>query len=191
MMKHTRNGTSRASRIPEKFWGKHGKRIDWFKPYTKVKNTSFTGKVSIKWFEDGTPTSPTTASTGTWRSAATRWRSSGKATTRTTTRRSPTSELHDEVCRLRQRDEVERRQEGRPGHHLHADDPEAAYAMLACTRIGAVHSIVFGGFSPDALARPHRRLRINCVITADEGLRGGKQGSAQAQCRQGHRDRRA
>jgi acyl-coenzyme A synthetase/AMP-(fatty) acid ligase len=64
--------------------------------------------------------------------------------------------------------------EGRPRHHLHADDPEAAYAMLACTRIGAVHSIVFGGFSPDSARRPHRRLRIELVITADEGLRGGK-----------------
>jgi nitroreductase len=60
-----------------------------------------------------------------------------------------------------QRAEGARRQEGRPRHHLPADDPEAAYAMLACARIGAVHSVVFGGFSPDSARRPHRRLRID------------------------------
>jgi acyl-coenzyme A synthetase/AMP-(fatty) acid ligase len=62
--------------------------------------------------------------------------------------------------------------------------PEAAYAMLACARIGAIHSVVFGGFSPDSARRPHRGLRQpKVVITADEGLRGGKQGAAQGQCR--------
>ena len=64
--------------------------------------------------------------------------------------------------------------------------PEAAYAMLACARIGAVHSIVFGGFSPDALAGRIEDCRSNFVITADEGLRGGKTDPAEGQCRQGH-----
>jgi acetyl-CoA synthetase len=136
---------------PEKFWGKHGKRIDWFKPYTKVKNTSFTGKVSIKWFEDGlTNVSYNCIDRHLDKrgdQVAIIWEGDNPYDDKKITYR----ELHEQVCKLGQRDEGERRQEGRPGHHLHADDPEAAYAMLACARIGAIHSIVFGGFSPDAL----------------------------------------
>jgi acetyl-CoA synthetase len=172
MMKHTRNGTSRASR-PEKFWGKHGKRIDWFKPYTKVKNTSFKGKVSIKWFEDGvTNVSYNCIDRHLEKrgdQVAIIWEGDNPYDDKKITYRALRPGLP--AC---QRDEIERRQEGRPGHHLHADDPEAAYAMLACARIGAIHSIVFGGFSPDALAGRIVDCESNFVITADEGLRGGK-----------------
>ena len=114
---------------PEEFWGYHGKRIDWIKPFTKVKNTCFDpGKVAIKWFEDGTTN---VAMNCIDRHLATRG---------------------DQTAMI----------------------PEAAYAMLACARIGAVHSIVFGGFSPDALAGRIEGCNSKVLITADEGLRGGR-----------------
>ncbi len=138
---------------PDGFWGEMGKRIDWIKPYTKVKNTSFDPhNVSIKWFEDGTSTSATTASTGTLRSVATRWRSSGRAMIRRSTRRSPIASCTSGSASLPNVLKANGVKKGDRVTIYLPMIPEAAYAMLACARIGAIHSVVFGGFSPDSLA---------------------------------------
>ncbi|SDU40991.1 acetate--CoA ligase [Stappia sp. ES.058] len=160
---------------PEGFWAEHGKRIDWIKPYTKVKNTSFDPhNVSIKWFEDGTLN---VSANCVDRHVATRgdkpaiiWEGDDPSEHKIITYK----ELHHEVNKF--------------ANVLHAMGvkkgdrvtlylpmiPEAAYAMLACARVGAVHSIVFGGFSPDSLAQRITGCESKVVITADEGLRGGR-----------------
>ncbi|MBA8878038.1 acetate--CoA ligase [Phyllobacterium myrsinacearum] len=159
---------------PEKFWSKHGKRIDWFKPYTKVKNTSFDGKVSIKWFEDG----QTNVSYNCIdRHLKTRgdqvaiiWEGDNPYLDKKVTY----NELHEQVCRLAN---VLKKHGVKKGDRVTIYMPmivEATYAMLACSRIGAVHSVVFGGFSPDALAGRIIDCESTFVITADEGMRGGK-----------------
>ena len=159
---------------PEKFWGKHGKRIDWFKPYTKVKNTKLDGKVSIKWFEDGLTNVSYNCIDRHLKKRADQvaiiWEGDNPYDDRKITYR----ELYDHVCRLAN---VMKSNGVRKGDRVTIYMPmipEAAYAMLACTRIGAVHSIVFGGFSPDALAGRIVDCQSTFVITADEGLRGGK-----------------
>jgi acetyl-CoA synthetase len=159
---------------PEKFWGKHGKRIDWFKPYTKVKNTKFDGKVSIKWYEDGLTNVSYNCIDRHLKKRADQvaiiWEGDNPYDDRKITYR----ELHDHVCRLAN---VMKSNGVRKGDRVTIYMPmipEAAYAMLACTRIGAIHSIVFGGFSPDALAGRIVDCESTFVITADEGLRGGK-----------------
>ena len=159
---------------PEKFWGKHGKRIDWFKPYTKVKNTSFKGKVAIKWFEDGlTNVSHNCIDRHLKKrgdQVAIIWEGDNPYDDKKITY----NELHEQVCKLAN---VMKKHGVKKGDRVTIYMPmipEAAYAMLACTRIGAVHSIVFGGFSPDALAGRIVGCESTFVITADEGLRGGK-----------------
>ncbi len=161
---------------PEKFWGKEGKRLDWIKPYTRVKNTSFEfPNVSIKWFEDGTLN---VAANCIDRHLKKR----GKKTAiiwepddpNTPARHITYAELYDNVCRMAN---VLKAQGVRRGDRVTIYlpmIPEAAYAMLACARIGAVHSIVFGGFSPDSLAGRIEDCKSTFVITADEGLRGGR-----------------
>ncbi|RWN95953.1 acetate--CoA ligase [Mesorhizobium sp.] len=159
---------------PDKFWGKHGKRIDWFKPYSKVKNTSFDGKVSIKWFEDG-------QTNVSWNCIDRHLKKRGDQTAIIwegdnpyDDRKITYNELYRHVCRLAN---VMKKHGVRKGDRVTIYMPmipEAAYAMLACTRIGAIHSVVFGGFSPDALAGRIVDCESTFVITADEGLRGGK-----------------
>ena len=140
-------------RDPEAFWSEHGRRIDWMKPFTRVKNTTFgPGEVSIRWFEDGVLN---VSANCTDRHLAARgdqvaiiWEGDDPADSRTITYR----ELHREVCRMAN---VLRNRGVAKGDRVTIYlpmIPEAAYAMLACARIGAVHSIVFGGFSPDSLA---------------------------------------
>jgi acetyl-CoA synthetase len=159
---------------PEAFWGEHGKRITWIKPYNRVKNTSFDGEVSIKWYEDGTLNA---CANCVDRHLETRgdqtaiiWEGDDpKVDARITYR-----ELHEKVCKLAN---VLKAQGVRKGDRVTIYMPmipEAAYAMLACARIGAVHSVVFGGFSPDSLAGRITDCGSTCVITADEGVRGGK-----------------
>jgi len=160
---------------PDAFWGEHGKRIDWFRPYTTVKNTTFgPGDVSIRWFEDGTTN---VSYNCVDRHLETRgdqvaiiWEGDDPSESKTITYR----ELHGHVARwanvLRNRNVTKG---DRVTLYLPMI-PEAAYAMLACARLGAVHSIVFGGFSPDALAGRIEDCASKCVITADEGLRGGR-----------------
>ncbi|MFG1317400.1 acetate--CoA ligase [Xanthobacter autotrophicus] len=160
---------------PNAFWGEHGKRIDWFTPYTKVKNTSFDpGHVSIKWFEDGITN---VAYNCVDRHLETRgdqvaiiWEGDSPDESRNITYRELSSEVNKLANVLRNRG-VEKGD--RVTIYLPMI-PEAAFAMLACARLGAVHSIVFGGFSPDSLAGRVADCGSKCIITADEGLRGGR-----------------
>ncbi|RZS82308.1 acetyl-coenzyme A synthetase [Phyllobacterium myrsinacearum] len=159
---------------PEKFWAKHGKRIDWFKPYTKVKNTSFEGKVAIKWFEDGQTNVSYNCIDRHLKKrgdqVAIIWEGDNPYLDKKVTY----NELYEQVCRL---GNVLKKHGVKKGDRVTIYMPmivEATYAMLACARIGAVHSVVFGGFSPDALAGRIIDCESTFVITADEGMRGGK-----------------
>ncbi|MEQ8448202.1 MAG: acetate--CoA ligase [Nitratireductor sp.] len=159
---------------PDKFWAKHGKRIDWMKPFTKVKDTSFSGKVAIKWFEDGRLNVSANCIDRHLKKrgdqVAIIWEGDNPYDDRKITYR----ELYDHVCRLAN---VMKKHGVKKGDRVTIYMPmipEAAYAMLACTRIGAVHSVVFGGFSPDALAGRIVDCESTFVVTADEGLRGGR-----------------
>ncbi|MBO6853796.1 MAG: acetate--CoA ligase [Marivivens sp.] len=159
----------------EGFWAEHGKRLDWMKPYTIVKNTTYDyPDVSIKWYEDGHLNVSTNCID---RHLATRgdqtaiiWEGDDPSDDARITY----NELHEKVCRLANVMKFEGVKKGDRVTLYMPMIPEAAYAMLACTRIGAVHSIVFGGFSPDALAQRIVGCQSSFIITADEGLRGGK-----------------
>ena len=161
---------------PDSFWAEHGKRIDWIKPFTKVKNTTFEfGKVDIKWFEDGTLNV-----------------SANCIDRHIATRGDQTAIIWepDEVTTPAQHITYKQllEQTSRMANVLKAQGvgkgdrvviylpmiPEAAYAMLACARIGAIHSIVFAGFSPDALADRINGCGAKAVITADSAPRGGR-----------------
>ncbi len=160
---------------PNAFWAEQAKRVGWIKPFHKVENTSFApGNISIKWFEDG-------VLNVAWncidRHLETRgdqtaiiWEGDDPSQSKHITYR----QLHDEVCKmaniLRTRNVVKG---DRVTIYLPMI-PEAAYAMLACARIGAIHSVVFAGFSPDSLAQRITDCQSKIIITADEGLRGGK-----------------
>ncbi|MDJ0684302.1 MAG: acetate--CoA ligase [Alphaproteobacteria bacterium] len=160
---------------PEAFWAEHGKRVDWIKPFTKVKDVSYDAPgVSIKWFEDGTLN---VAANCIDRHLATRgdqvaiiWEGDDPADDKKITY----NELADHVGRLANVMKAQGVAKGDRVCIYMPMIPEAAYAMLACARIGAVHSIVFGGFSPDALANRIEDSACKLVITADEGLRGGR-----------------
>ena len=161
-------------RNPDRFWGKHGKRLDWFKPYTKVKNTSFTGKVAIKWYEDGRLNVSYNCIDRHLKKRGNQTAIIWEGDNPYDDKKITYNELYDRVCRLAN---VMKKHGVKKGDRVTIYMPmipEAAYAMLACTRIGAIHSIVFGGFSPDALAGRIVDCESTFVITADEGLRGGK-----------------
>ena len=166
---------ARSIADPDGFWAEHGKRIDWLKPFIKVKHTSFDPhNVSIKWFEDGVTN---VAHNCIDRHLARRgdqiaiiWEGDDPKDDRKITYR----ELHAEVSRFAN---VLKAHGARKGDRITIYlpmIPEAAYAMLACARIGAIHSVVFGGFSPDSLAGRIEDAKSTIVITADEGLRGGR-----------------
>ncbi|MGH6802949.1 MAG: acetate--CoA ligase [Methyloceanibacter sp.] len=161
---------------PDKFWGKEGKRIDWIKPYTQVKNASFAyPDVSIKWFEDGTLNVAANCIDRhlkkRGKQIAIIWEPDDPSQeARTITYR----ELHKEVCRLANVLKANGVKRGDRVTIYLPMIPEAAYAMLACARIGAIHSVVFGGFSPDSLAGRIKDCKSKFLITADEGLRGGR-----------------
>ncbi|WP_193174642.1 acetate--CoA ligase [Oricola nitratireducens] len=159
---------------PEKFWAKHGKRIDWFKPYTKVKNTSFKGKVSIKWFEDGVTNVSYNCIDRHLKKRGNQVAIIWEGDNPYDDKKITYNELYDQVCRLANVMKSNGVKKGDRVTIYMPMIPEAAYAMLACARIGAIHSIVFGGFSPDALAGRIVDCESTFVITADEGLRGGK-----------------
>ena len=159
---------------PDRFWGKHGKRIDWFKPYTKVKNTSFNGKVSIKWFEDGITNVSYNCIDRHLKKRGNQTAIIWEGDNPYDDRKITYNELYEKVCRFAN---VLKKHGVKKGDRITIYMPmipEAAYAMLACTRIGAIHSVVFGGFSPDALAGRIDDCKSNFVITADEGLRAGR-----------------
>jgi acetyl-CoA synthetase len=162
-------------RDPESFWGEHGKRIDWIKPYTWVKRTSFApGNVSIEWFGDGTTNVSLNCIDRHLANRADQiaiiWEGDDPKESKSITYR----QLHDEVCRFANVLKAHGVKKGDTVTIYLPMIPEAAYAMLACARIGAVHSIVFGGFSPEALAGRIEGGNSRIVITADEGLRAGK-----------------
>ncbi|OHC74947.1 MAG: acetate--CoA ligase [Rhodospirillales bacterium RIFCSPLOWO2_12_FULL_58_28] len=159
----------------EKFWGEQGKRIDWIKPYAKVKDVSFQAPdVHIKWFYDGSLNASANCLDRHLKSrgdqTAILWEGDNPNESRTITYR----ELHEQVCRLANALKNEGIKKGDVVTIYMPMIPEAAVAMLACARIGAVHSVVFGGFSPTALAGRIKDCDSNCLITADEGMRGGK-----------------
>ncbi len=165
----------RSVEDPEGYWGDTGKRLDWIKPYTKVKNTSFApGNISIKWFEDGTLNVSANCIDRHLEKrgdqTAIIWEGDDPKDSKHITYR----ELHENVCRLANVLKDRGVKKGDRVTLYLPMIPEAAYAMLACARIGAVHSIVFGGFSPDSLANRIEGCESRVVITADEGLRGGK-----------------
>ena len=160
---------------PDAFWGEQGKRLDWIKPYTKVKNVNYDyGNVSIKWYEDGSLNASVNcidrhlAKRGD--QVAIIWEGDDPKDDAKITYK----ELHEQVCRLANALKARGIKKGDVVTIYMPMVPEAAYAMLACTRIGAIHSIVFGGFSPDALAGRIEDCKSTCVITADEGVRGGR-----------------
>ena len=161
---------------PDKFWAKQAKRIDWIKPFTMVKNTSFAyPDISIKWFEDGTLNVAANCIDRHLKKRGDKvaiiWEPDDpNAAARHITYR----ELHDEVCKLANVLKAHGVKRGDRVTIYLPMIPEAAYAMLACARIGAVHSIVFGGFSPDSLAGRIADCQSRFVITADEGVRGGR-----------------
>jgi acetyl-CoA synthetase len=166
--------TERAARDPDGFWAEQAKRIVWIKPPTKIKNTSFDGDVSIKWFEDGTLNASAScldrhlAERGD--QVAIIWEGDDPGVSETVTYR----DLHDRVCRLAN---AMKELGVRKGDRVTIYLPmvvEAAVAMLASARIGAIHSVVFGGFSPDSLANRLQDCGSTILITADEGRRGGR-----------------
>lgn len=160
---------------PDTFWGEEGKRLDWFKPYTKVKNTSFDPhNVSIRWFEDGTLNASYNCLD---RHLETRgdqvaiiWEGDDPSESESITYR----QLHERVCRFANALKGQGVKKGDVVTLYLPMISEAAVAMLACTRIGAVHSIVFGGFSPEALAARIEGSKSKVVVTSNLSLRGGK-----------------
>src|SRR5215471_15733625 len=164
----------RSLKDPEGFWGEQGKRLDWIKPYKKVCNASFTGDVSIRWYEDGTLNASANCLdrhlVNRGNQTAILWEGDDPSEDRRVTYR----ELHEQVCRLANALKAKGVKKGDRVTIYLPMIPEAAVAMLACARIGAIHSVVFGGFSPDSLAGRIEDCRSTVLITADEGLRGSR-----------------
>ncbi|MCV0368381.1 MULTISPECIES: acetate--CoA ligase [Filomicrobium] len=160
---------------PNGFWGEMGQRLDWIKPYTKVKNTSYDPHdVRIRWYEDGSLNVcyncvdrhlPTRADQN-----AIIWEGDDPTEDEQITYR----QLHERVCKFANVLKANGVKKGDRVTIYLPMIPEAAYAMLACARIGAIHSVVFGGFSPDSLMNRIADADSKFVITSDEGVRGGR-----------------
>ena len=160
---------------PEAFWGEHGKRIDWIKPYTRVKDVSYApDDVHIRWYHDGTLNASVNcldrhlASRGD--QTAIIWEGDNPAESKKLTYR----ELYEEVCRFSNVLKANGAKKGDRVTIYLPMIPEIAVAVLACARIGAVHSVIFGGFSPDSIAGRIHDSDSNIIVTSDEGVRGGK-----------------
>ena len=165
----------RSVEDPVRFWEEEGKRIDWIKPYTKIKDVSYAETdLHIKWFYDGTLNVAVNcldrhlASKGD--QTAIIWEGDNPEEDKKISFR----ELHAEVCKFANALKTLGSKKGDRITIYMPMIPEAAVAMLACARIGAIHSVVFGGFSPEALAGRIKDCDSNLIITADEGIRGGK-----------------
>jgi acetyl-CoA synthetase len=166
---------ARSIKDPNGFWAEQAKRIDWIKPFKKVKNSSFDPhNVSIKWFEDGTLN---VAYNCVDRHLAKRgdqtailWEGDDPKNDKKLTYK----QLHAEVCRFANVLKARGVKKGDRVTIYMPMIPEAAISMLACARIGAVHSVVFGGFSPDSLAGRIEDCKSTVIVTADEGVRGGR-----------------
>ena len=166
--------TNHAARDPDHFWAEQAKRIPWIKPPSIIKNTSFEGDVAIKWFEDGRLNASAACLDVHLKQRGNEiaiiWEGDDPATHAKITYR----QLHEQVCRL---GNVLRACGVKKGDRVTIYLPmvvEAAVAMLACARVGAIHSVVFGGFSPDSLANRMQDCGSTLLITADEGRRGGR-----------------
>ncbi len=159
---------------PEKFWGEQGKRLDWMTPYTHVKDASFDGDIHVRWFYDGTLNVCANCIDRHLSKRADQiaiiWEGDDPKDDMKITYR----ELHERVSRFANALKDRGVTKGDRVTIYMPMIPEAAYAMLACARIGAVHSVVFGGFSPSALHSRIDDCDSTVVITADEGIRGGK-----------------
>jgi acetyl-CoA synthetase len=159
----------------EKFWANEGKRIHWFKPYTKIKEVIYsTKKVSIKWFYDGTTNVSYNCIDRHLPKRAKQTAIIFEGDDPKESKNITYQELSDEVCKLANGlKEIGIKKGDRVTIYMPMV-PEGVYAMLACTRIGAIHSVVFGGFSPDSIVNRILDCKSEFVITADEGLRGQK-----------------
>ncbi len=160
---------------PEAFWGVQGRRLDWIKPYTKVKDISFKREdFHIRWYEDGVLNVSANCIDRHLEKrgdqVAIIWESDDPSQSRAITY----SQLHQEVCRFANVLKARGVGKGDRVTVYMPMIPETAYAMLACTRIGAIHSVVFGGFSPESLSNRINDCQSKLVITTDEGVRGGK-----------------
>jgi acetyl-CoA synthetase len=166
--------TNHAANDPQHFWAEEAQRLDWMRFPTTIKNTSFEGNVSIKWFEDGTLNASATCLDKHLKTrgdqVAIIWESDNPEVSEQITYR----DLHERVCRLANAMKSLGAKKGDRISIYLPMVPEAAVAMLACARIGAIHSIVFGGFSPDSLANRIQDCGSTMLITADEGRRGGR-----------------
>ena len=166
---------TRSLKDPNGFWGEEARRIDWIKPFTKVQNVSWDpDNLSVKWFEDGTLNVTVNCIDRHLKTRAKQtaiiWEGDDPKDSRHITYR----DLHAHVCRFANVLKAHGAKKGDRITIYMPMIPEAAYAMLACARIGAIHSVVFGGFSPDSLAGRITDCASTIVITADEGVRGGK-----------------
>ena len=159
----------------DKFWKREGKRITWIKPYTKIKDVKYSkDEVKIKWFYDGTLNVSANCIDRhlkkNGKKTAIIWVGDNPADTKKITYK----ELHKNVCKAANALKSIGIQKGDRVTIYLTMIPELAYTMLACARIGAVHSIIFGGFSPDSIATRINDCESDYLITADEGVRGGK-----------------
>ncbi|WP_395825996.1 acetate--CoA ligase [Elstera sp.] len=164
----------RSVKDPDGFWREYGQNITWMKPFTEVRDVDFSDNARIRWFGDGTLN---VSANCLDRHLATRgdqvaiiWEGDSPDESKKITYR----EAHEAVSRLANVLKVQGVKKGDRVTIYLPMIPEAAYAMLACARIGAIHSVVFGGFSPDSLANRVQDCESTLIITADEGLRGGK-----------------
>ncbi|MCL1143392.1 acetate--CoA ligase [Shewanella gaetbuli] len=160
---------------PEGFWREHGKRIDWIKPYTKVKQTSFDDhNLSINWFYDGTLNASANCLDRHLEKNGDRVAIIWEGDDASEQRKITYAELHADVCKFANALRSQGVAKGDVVTIYMPMVPEAAVAMLACARIGAIHSVVFGGFSPDSIASRVIDGKSKVIITADEGIRGGR-----------------
>lgn len=159
---------------PDTFWAKQGKRLDWIQPFTKVKNTSFAkDNVSIKWYEDGVLNVSANCIDRHLPDKADQVAYFWEGDSPDQHSQITYQQLHDEVARLANGLKKLGVQKGDRVAIYMPMIPQAAYAMLACARIGAIHSVIFGGFSANAIADRLNDCGVKLVMTADEGVRGG------------------
>jgi acetyl-CoA synthetase len=160
---------------PEVFWGEQGKRLDWITPFTKVKNTSFDyHNVSIKWFEDGQLNASANCLDRHLEKRGDQTAIIFEGDDPSNSKHITYKELHAETCKFANVLKAQGVKKGDVVTIYMPMVPETAVAMLACARIGAIHSVIFGGFSPEALAGRIENGKSTIVITADEGVRGGR-----------------
>ena len=165
----------RSINDPENFWAEHGQRIDWIKPYTRIKDVSYSEKdLPIKWFYDGTLNVSSNCLDRHLEKRGDQTAIIWEGDDPKEDKRITFKELHSEVCKFANALKELGVKKGDRVTIYMPMIPEAAVAMLACARGGAIHSVVFGGFSPDALAGRIQDCDSSLIITADEGIRGGK-----------------